>query len=277
MAKAKNVFIKSKMNKDLDDRLLPPGEYRDAQNVSISRSEGEDVGADLWDAVANAKEIKPVIPDTLGRFKVIGGVDARTRKYKKTFQLVETLMPENAQILLGGQKGSNKSTFAMQWGMSIACDMPSFLDFKINGKGKSVLFIDTEIGENLLLERREMMIENFVDWNEDLILVEGVFDAIVAGNAVPILGSTLRTNSRLIRKIVFNDTPVYMALDPDVAAKERKIIETLLRYDVELYKIDVSGYEDVGAMPGEVFLERKKNAAFIDRDNYLLLNLLSAV
>jgi len=26
-----------------------------------------------------------------------------------------------------------------------------------------------------------------------------------------------------------------------------------------------------------VFLERKKNAAFIDRDNYLLLNLLSAV
>ena len=119
--------------------------------------------------------------------------------------------------------------------------------------------------------------ELFVDWNEDLILVEGVFDAIVAGNAVPILGSTLRTNSRLMRKIVFNDTPVYMALDPDVAAKERKIIETLLRYDVELYKIDVSGYEDVGAMPGEVFLERKKNAAFIDRDNYLLLNLLSAV
>ena len=110
-----------------------------------------------------------------------------------------------------------------------------------------------------------------------MILVEGVFDAIVAGNAVPILGSTLRTNSRVMRKIVFNDTPVYMALDPDVAAKERKIIETLLRYDVELYKIDVSDYEDVGAMPREVFLERKKNAAFIDRDNYLLLNLLSAV
>ena len=119
--------------------------------------------------------------------------------------------------------------------------------------------------------------ELFVDWNDDLVIVEGVFDAIVAGNAVPILGSTLRSDARLIRKIVFNDTPVYLALDPDAATKERKIIETLLRYDVELYKIDVSGYEDVGAMPKEVFLERKKNAAFIDRDNYLLLNLLSAV
>jgi hypothetical protein len=46
---------------------------------------------------------------------------------------------------------------------------------------------------------------------------------------------------------------------------------------VELYKIDVNGYEDVGAMPREVFEERKANASFIDRDNYLLLDLLSAV
>ena len=45
MAEVKNAFIKSKMNKDLDDRLIPSGEYRDAQNVQISRSEGSDVGA----------------------------------------------------------------------------------------------------------------------------------------------------------------------------------------------------------------------------------------
>ena len=45
MADIKNNFVKSKMNKDLDDRLLSNGEYRDAQNVNVSRSEGEDVGA----------------------------------------------------------------------------------------------------------------------------------------------------------------------------------------------------------------------------------------
>ena len=33
------------MNKTLDSRLIPNGEYRDARNVSISRSEGSDVGA----------------------------------------------------------------------------------------------------------------------------------------------------------------------------------------------------------------------------------------
>ena len=45
MAEIKNNFVKSKMNKDLDDRLLSNGEYRNAQNVNINRSEGEDVGA----------------------------------------------------------------------------------------------------------------------------------------------------------------------------------------------------------------------------------------
>jgi DNA primase len=117
----------------------------------------------------------------------------------------------------------------------------------------------------------------FTNWNDDLVIVEGVFDAINAGNAVPILGSTLRTDSDLLRKIVRNDTPCYIALDPDAAEKERRIIQTLLRYDVELYKIDVTGYEDIGAMPREIFQERKAKATFIDRDNYLLLDLLSAV
>jgi len=45
MAEVKNAFIKSKMNKDLDARLLPSGEYRNAINAQISRSEGADVGA----------------------------------------------------------------------------------------------------------------------------------------------------------------------------------------------------------------------------------------
>ena len=45
MAEVKNAFIKSKMNKDLDSRLLPSGEYRNAVNAQVSKSEGSDVGA----------------------------------------------------------------------------------------------------------------------------------------------------------------------------------------------------------------------------------------
>jgi len=45
MAEIKNSFLKSKMNKDLDDRLIPNGEYRDAQNISVGKSEDDDIGA----------------------------------------------------------------------------------------------------------------------------------------------------------------------------------------------------------------------------------------
>lgn len=45
MPEVKNTFIQSKMNKDMDGRIIPNGQYRDGQNVQISRSEGDDVGA----------------------------------------------------------------------------------------------------------------------------------------------------------------------------------------------------------------------------------------
>lgn len=44
MAEIKNSFLLSKMNKDLDDRLIPNGEYRDALNISVGKSESSDVG-----------------------------------------------------------------------------------------------------------------------------------------------------------------------------------------------------------------------------------------
>ena len=45
MPELKNNFLKSKMNKDLDERLVPNGEYRNALGVNIRQSEGQNVGA----------------------------------------------------------------------------------------------------------------------------------------------------------------------------------------------------------------------------------------
>ena len=44
MAEIKNSFLSSKMNQDLDDRLIPNGEYRTALNISIGKSENSDIG-----------------------------------------------------------------------------------------------------------------------------------------------------------------------------------------------------------------------------------------
>ena len=45
MPEIKRIFQAGKMNRDLDDRLLPAGQYRAALNVNIGRSEGSDIGA----------------------------------------------------------------------------------------------------------------------------------------------------------------------------------------------------------------------------------------
>ena len=43
MPEMKKQFTKGKMNKDLDERLVPNGEYRDAMNIQVATSEGSDV------------------------------------------------------------------------------------------------------------------------------------------------------------------------------------------------------------------------------------------
>ena len=45
MPEIKHVFNQGKMNKDLDERLVPNGEYRDAMNIQVSTSDGSDIGA----------------------------------------------------------------------------------------------------------------------------------------------------------------------------------------------------------------------------------------
>ncbi len=109
----------------------------------------------------------------------------------------------------------------------------------------------------------------YVDWQSDLSIVEGVFDAIVAGNAVPILGSSLRDDSDLIKNIVLNDTPVYIALDPDAEKKAMKIIKKLLTFGIELYKVNILPYSDVGDMSKVEYQRRKEQAKLMTQDSFL--------
>ena len=44
MPEIKKVFLRGKMNKDLDERLIPDGEYTDAQNIQVSSTNESDAG-----------------------------------------------------------------------------------------------------------------------------------------------------------------------------------------------------------------------------------------
>ena len=54
-------------------------------------------------------------------------------------------------------------------------------------------------------------------------------------------------------------------------AKEHKIMELLLKYGVQVYKINLNDYDDVGEMSPQDFKKRKENASFVEDKFYLLM------
>ena len=116
-----------------------------------------------------------------------------------------------------------------------------------------------------------------IDWDEPVILVEGVFDAIAAGeNAIPILGSTLRERSRLFQAIALHDTPVYMALDKDAEKKAEWIIKSMLKYDLEVFKVPIDD-ADVSEMGDKEFKERLIKSTQIKSDMFFFEQMLENI
>ena len=61
MPEIKNQFAGGKMNKDVDERLVPKGEYRHAVNIQVTTSEGSDVGT-VQNILGNSLAITPGLP-----------------------------------------------------------------------------------------------------------------------------------------------------------------------------------------------------------------------
>lgn len=120
--------------------------------------------------------------------------------------------------------------------------------------------------------------ELFIDWDQDIILVEGVFDAIRAGNfgsAIPLLGSTLRVESKLFQEIHKHKPRVYLALDNDAQEKTRNIAKKLRSYDIDTRIINTKDYEDIAEMDKDVILSRKENAKIASPEQMLRDKIMS--
>jgi len=116
--------------------------------------------------------------------------------------------------------------------------------------------------------------ELMINWDEPIVLVEGIFDAITADNSIPLLGSTLSAHSRLFKAILTHSKQIYVALDQDAEKKALSIISALISHGIEIYKIDTSNYEDVGEMTKEEFKEKKEAAMALDSSALLIQKIL---
>jgi hypothetical protein len=85
MAEVKNSFLKSKMNQDLDDRLIPNGEYRYANNISVGKSETDDIGT-LKNVLGN--ELLPLTDNS----KFIAGTNILNPEYIPGLECIGVFM-----------------------------------------------------------------------------------------------------------------------------------------------------------------------------------------
>ena len=61
MAKIQRNFVKGIMNKSLDERLIPNGQYIDAQNVRLGSTENSEIGS-VENAKGNDLIAQPAFP-----------------------------------------------------------------------------------------------------------------------------------------------------------------------------------------------------------------------
>ena len=81
-----------------------------------------------------------------------------------------------------------------------------------------------------------------IDWDQPVILVEGVFDAIKCpDNTVPILGSEISTRSEIFKRLKQNNSTVIVAFDADASSKSQNTCKKLHRAGCTVYNLAISG------------------------------------
>ena len=85
-----------------------------------------------------------------------------------------------------------------------------------------------------------IIFENLINWDEPIILCEGVFDAMaIRRNAVPLLGQNI--SPALMKKIITSPCPdIYMTLDQDAVKRALKHCETFLSMGKRVFFIEPS-------------------------------------
>jgi hypothetical protein len=120
MAEVKNSFLKSKMNQDLDDRLIPNGEYRYANNISVGKSETDDIGT-LKNVLGN--ELLPLTDNN----RFIEGTDIPNPNYVRGLECIGIFM-------------DNQNNRMFQFLTSYTDPNPNQITFPTTGTMKIVMY-----------------------------------------------------------------------------------------------------------------------------------------
>ena len=120
-----------------------------------------------------------------------------------------------------------------------------------------------------------IVFENLINWNQPIIICEGVFDAMaIRRNAIPILGKNI--SKALLKKIVSSKVKeIYIALDKDALKKAVKFCEQFISMGKKVYLVNMEE-KDPSEMGFQSFTNHIQDAEELDLSSLLQykLNLL---
>ena len=259
MPEIKNTFLKGKMNKDLDERLVANGEYRDALNIKVSTSEESDVGT-IQTILGNERVDSLVPSDHI----CVGSVaDEKTNKlywFTKTSSL---------DLILEYDQNNDTSSYV-------------FVDIKTNTDDAVLKFPDKLItGINIIdgllfwtdgvTEPKKINIKNCIDGtiqdpltaltNHTKLIVQGAVVLDSAGNQVDIKEENITVIKKKPTKAPVANI-LYQQTSPTNNDKDSLFEKTFSRFSLR-YKYQDGEYSAFGPFSDVVF-----NPQYIENDNF---------
>ena len=120
--------------------------------------------------------------------------------------------------------------------------------------------------KNPPMSKDTVAFELFINWNEPVILCEGVFDAITINkNAIPLLGK-FPSKTLVMRLIEKRVKKIYVALDEDAKKDAVKLSKFLMDNGIETYLLDMNDKDpsEIGYKNFWKMIEDTKETKFSD-------------
>jgi len=163
MAEDKKTFLQGKMNQDVDDRILPNGEYRSAQNIQVTTSEGSDVGS-IQNIPGNSIINNPKLRG-FSNLQTIGSFFDETNNRIFYFVTNYTCPTHLSDGLVGASNGPETAEqFALRTGDNLFCGI-----FMANDSNVFSLLSITTLASGLFLNFSKTNLITGINLIEDLL------------------------------------------------------------------------------------------------------------
>ena len=116
--------------------------------------------------------------------------------------------------------------------------------------------------------------ENLINWNEPIILCEGVFDAVaIRRNVVPVLGKSI--SKQLLKKLITSKVnDIYIALDKDAFKKALQYCEQFIKLGKRVYLVELDE-KDPSEMGFKAFTRHIQTAQELDLTTLMQYKMLA--